>query len=258
MPSLRTAVLFFLISAALPLQAATFHAIVICDTKAKEIRASVEKDLNAVRKEAQQTANYIGFNLHEHLYIGNEVTRKILKIPNSLEVNEEDIILFYFSGHGYRTASKKNNQWPNFYLTKENRGIDFQHIAQLLDNQKPRLLIIIADCCNNILPDSWAPPLIKTVLPAAEYKAAVSNNYRQLFLENEGTIYLSSSAPGEYSWASKQGGIYTLALIHSIQKEVAAKRTPSWEAIAERAAIKVIKSDFGQTPISEIRLKKSQ
>ena len=57
--------------------------------------------------------------------------------------------------------------------------------------------------------------------------------YRKLFLESSGICIASGSVPGEVSWATPKGGIFTSAFLESLKKEIE-EEFPSWESLFDR------------------------
>lgn len=237
------------------LDAANLHTIIICDTHADNIEDSVEADLDRVRAEMHRAAYYTKLNVREKLFIDYQVDGRVLSWLKDYPIERDDVVFLFFSGHGYRTDSKDNNIWPNLYFTPANRGVDFYHLTQILNEKHPKLLIAIADCCNNVLPEAYAPPLMKDSSLALSFrKPKVKNNYEKLFLHSYGTVIASSSIPGQYSWGTKSGGLFTLALFESLNHEVNSFN-PSWELLFTRAMTTVIDRDIGQNPQYELSLK---
>jgi Caspase domain len=237
------------------LNAANLHTIIICDTHADNIGDSVEADLNRVRAEMHRAAYYTKLNVRETLFIDDEVDGGILSWLNDYSIADNDVVFLFFSGHGYRTDSKEDNVWPNLYFTPANRGIDFYQLTQIIKEKQPKLLIAIADCCNNVLPEAYAPPLLKDHSYALSYrKPNMKNNYEKLFLHTYGSIIASSSIPGQYSWGTKSGGLFTLALFDSLNHEVNSFN-PTWNVLFSRALTTVIDREVGQTPQSDLSIK---
>ncbi|MEM1281956.1 MAG: caspase family protein [Chlamydiota bacterium] len=243
----------FLVAGAL--DAANLHTIIICDTYAENIGDSVEADLNRVRAEIHRAAFYTKLNVREKIFIDYQVDENVLQWLKNYEVSKDDVVFIFFSGHGYRTDSKTDNTWPNLYFTPVNRGVDFHQLTQIIQNKSPKLMIAIADCCNNVLSEAYAPHLMKAHPLALSYhKPNVKNNYEKLFLHSYGSLIASSSTPGEYSWGTKSGGLFTLALFDSLDHEVNSFN-PSWDVLLTRAQKTVLDREVGQTPQYESSVK---
>lgn len=250
---IRYATICTILFSTVALQGATFHAVIICDTNAENIGPSVLADYQQIRKEFKNISLMTGMTLNEMIYSGNAINTEILRNVDCLEVGSDDVVFFYFSGHGYRTDSKNNNQWPNLYLTPIQSGIDLLDVVSILRNKRPRMILAIGDCCNNVIPENFAPPVIKVTKKALMMRSIdIMQNYKQLFLTHKGTIIMSGSIPGQVSWGSETGGFYTQSFFYSLNLEAYTSFNPSWYVILDRASLIVIQEDIGQTPQYEL------
>ncbi|NGX43804.1 MAG: hypothetical protein K940chlam7_02108 [Chlamydiae bacterium] len=222
-------------------------AILMCDTHADNIEQPVAMDLKNMCEEVARIATYTKRDLKELIYTGDELfPEQVLDDVKGLAFHPDDIVIFYFSGHGYRTESKDGNPWPNMFFTMANQAVDYDLVCQILYSKNPRLLITIADCCNNYMDERGAPPVVKGKVYSKAETTHVKKNYQELFLNTEGLIMIRSSEVGEYSWCMNRGAIYTLALLDSIKLETLKQHGVSWDSLLERAASSVCRH---QTPV---------
>lgn len=237
------------------LQAKEIKAVIICDTQAANISDSVKADLAILEKFIAKLSENTGVKVSKQIYTANDFDEEIKNSLSSIQISSDDTVFFYFSGHGYRTPGKGNNQWPNLFLTPLKKGLDFKEIINILQKNEPRLLIALCDCCNNIIPDAYAPPLIESQIYRGVKLANLKKRYIKLFLETKGTLIISSAMPGEYSWGSNIGGIYTNAFFNSLYKEIKNHTPTDWHVILSMTGNNVAKQDLGQTPLIEQDLK---
>ena len=146
-----------------------------------------------------------------------------------LSPKSDDTLLFYFSGHGYR-SSNKTSPWPNLFLTATAEGVDFDKILELLQKKGARLVIAFADCCNNTLPAHVIP------LQRRGLSSTIKKNYKLLFRKNSGLVAVCSSKAGTPSWCVKDGAIFTNELILQIHLASQEKNPPSWKKIIENTS----------------------
>lgn len=211
-----------------------------CDTDAKNIELSVHNDLYNIRNEALRVSYHTGLPLKEFSFVGSELQPKsVLHTLQSLEIEDDDLVFFYFSGHGFRTPEKAEDPWPNLFFTQSCYGLDFGKVISILSKKHPRLLIAVADCCNNIMAEEVAPPVYRQG-SAKTRKEKIANFYKKLFLETEGKILVASSEIGEFSWGIPKGALFTLALLESLKVE-SEKGSADWKKILERSSWKVMK-----------------
>jgi len=137
-----------------------------------------------------------------------------------LAVDPTDAVLFYYSGHGFRRGTTQS-QFPEFDCM---RGSDpdqagLKTIADdLARTKKPRLLLAIADTCNKPT-EAYFPAPPKAFAPVQRQAA-----FRRLIADYGGTLIMSSSVPGEYSYYTIQGGalggLFTNQLLQTIDQKI--------------------------------------
>jgi hypothetical protein len=135
------------------------------------------------------------------------------------------VVIFYYSGHGTNLGS---GRWPS--LKVGDNFLDFDQVTRTLENKHPRLLISIADACNNFFDessDTLTRQFIKTT-PKAD-------NYRQLFLGYRGQIKASAAKHGQFAAGGSQGGRYTNQFLGILNNELASADKPSWRSIMKQA-----------------------
>jgi hypothetical protein len=201
---------------------ATLHTIIVADTNDFSIGESVQIDLQNMQGLIQNISQHTGLVMAGEAITGDEVSSSnINNAINNLSVGSDDVVIFYYSGHGYNPG---NSKWPGMSL--ENGTLTIKDVRNMLKQKNPRLLIVMADTCNGF-----------TRGVSRYYKSPEkTENYNKLFLKYRGIITASSSKPGQLSWGNKQtGGLYTDALLRSFNKELASQSNPSWERLMEHA-----------------------
>lgn len=207
----------------------TIHGIIVATTLDESIGDSVAKDRDLLTKELEKVSRLTEMELNLKIIDGNRVRKEVLaKAVLDLNPAPEDVVFFYFSGHGFRTDSKES-QWPNMVMY-DDESLDLYWIFQALNNKKPRMLFTFSDSCNNVLPDEYAP----TPPALRASRVMEKEGYVRLFKEYSGSIIASSSIPGEYSMGYSNGGAYTtqfLDVLHTLVKS----GTPSWTMVMDKS-----------------------
>jgi len=237
----RILILLCMLIGSMRLDGADLIAVLVCDTHAENIESAVKADLKTMQAEANRIALNTDLNLREVVFVDQDVKPKnFLTKLKLIPVTQDDVVLFYYSGHGYRTSSKDGNPWPNLFFTPAKQGVDFNEVSMRLLKKKPRLLVSIADCCNNYMPDGGAPPVYRGEL-FGKASSRVMANYQELFLNTSGLVMVSSSEVGELSWCISRGALFTLALIDSLKIETQkiAAGNASWQTVLDRASFVV-------------------
>jgi hypothetical protein len=183
---------------------------------------------------------------------------KVRQWKNNLPKNSDDIVFFYYSGHGYIDAP--GIQWPQLNLFEKltlGSRIMYQKIFFSGGNMQKdirqlhnRLSIIFFDCCNGNEKDmdryKLSHPLYKPVLR----KKYSLPGLESLFLKTKGLITVSSASPHElsgcYPKTKPYGGFFTTGLLLSFIKCCKSSNV-TWEQILDETNKYVASiSDEGQ------------
>ena len=150
------------------------------------------------------------------------------------DVNEShpDVILFYFSGHGYRTVSTLE-PWPILFFSKTDEDLDSLTLWNSLKDLKPRLLIVLLDCCNRR--STFADLGLRQAAKNLVWETKRHPGFKTLFLRTQGTILAIGAAPGEAAYALENGSLFTASLTQTMRSSTTAKKT-SWNAILAHTA----------------------
>lgn len=149
--------------------------------------------------------------------------RKVVRSPSA---GHNDIVVFYYAGHGERGANDAS-PLPTLACNGPEPGVPLQEIVESLASKSARLTLIVADACNFHLE---VPPQLSVAALAAPQTAA----YRRLFLETSGVIVLDSSSPGEFSWYTGQGGRFTDQFIATLKNPPDALTTATWDTFLSK------------------------
>jgi hypothetical protein len=224
------------------LKAATLHAFLVCDTHGDQIEASVEADYRNMRNEIRKIARYTGMKAKITPFTGYRVNANFVKAIDRAKVRRDDVVIFYWSGHGKRYETQQD-PWPVLDFTYDRRDVFHHTVTEKLMQKRPRLILSLTDCCNDVL----------SKLFPADYKGSykdLRDNYRALFLHSKGTYAATAASPGEVAlglngnwWelGLAAGGFFTNAFLEVLHEETS-KSNPdiSWEIIFESTINKAI------------------
>ncbi|NQT14535.1 MAG: caspase family protein [Planctomycetes bacterium] len=150
----------------------------------------------------------------------------IVAAIRSIPSDSGDTILFFYSGHGAyddRNGHYFSFSGPDGYLTRS-------RVLQAIQRKRPRLGILISDCCYSFLE---APPL--QMAPSIRRPAATTALFRALLFESRGIVDITSSEKGQSSFVYEKpedGSLFTAALWQFLDKNQS--RSLSWQQVFEQ------------------------
>lgn len=225
-----------------------FHLICAMDTRDRMLGQGATAALQVVQDQFSAAATSIGYELNPVIVAQNDFTRTNLQNSlDDLETGPNDIIVFYYFGHGFR-YSNDVSRYPTCFVGKN--GIDqpqdaawpLTDIYQILIQKKARLTLVLAECCNN---EIGIPAPIDSYVAARQMSVnfASKDRYKALFLQNKGSLLLASSDQGQASWATSTGGYFLDSFMDAIQYQVSSGNTApvSWKSLLTDADKRVKK-----------------
>jgi hypothetical protein len=100
----------FLIGFGLASQGQTLHAILMADENDAKIGQSCRKDLKIMTENMEQISKGISYQLNTVQLVGLNFTAFALREAiQKLQVGPQDLIFFYYSGHGYNIPNNASN-----------------------------------------------------------------------------------------------------------------------------------------------------
>ncbi|WP_366144106.1 caspase family protein [uncultured Bacteroides sp.] len=70
-----------------------------------------------------------------------------------MNINPQDVVFFYYSGHGTRSMHDKSD-YPQMCLglsvNRQSEMISVEGLDREIAKKKPRLRLTISDCCNSV------------------------------------------------------------------------------------------------------------
>lgn len=222
---------------------ATFHALLIADTHDSSIGDSVKADLDKLTDRVKTYASESGMELVLKTLEGSQTNNSnIVSAVRALNPGKNDTVMFYFSGHGYRTQ-QKDSRWPMMYI--KGGDLDLQWVIDELKKKNARLMLAFSDSCNNYIDRSLGPDRNLDVSRTETY-------YKRLFAQTKGAIYGSASSPGEYAWGGSAGGAFTLKFIDQIDRE-ASRSDANWDDIVSVMNVPIGSGKTKQSPQIEFK-----
>lgn len=181
-----------------------------------------------------------GYTSSIHDYFGYQTTPENCKsVIQNLLVKPEDIIVFYYVGHGGRSTGG-GCSYPQMWMAQDDQSkmIPLCWVHEQLQNKGARFSLTIGMCCNSYtegVTPKEAPTFGKN--PGNTYMSdAQIKNIQKLFLGHKGSIIISSSKPGEPSYAPNEPtdlgptDFFSYVLIKLFQNMISTGNGVSWNS----------------------------
>lgn len=222
-------------------ESSALHAILVADTTDAKIGKSTARDLSSMREEAAAIARNAGLEFEVTVIEGRKLSRDaVTTAVKAVEPGNDDVVLFYFAGHGFRTKTK-NDRWP-FLFTKNNQGLDQTWVYDRLREKGPRLLLVISDCCNSVTTAAVDSQVQRS-------DGLRRENFIRLFREASGTLQAAAASPGEYAWSSDDaGGMFTMQFLKALHTGLASEKV-TWTSVMKAATQPMQAEGRQQTPL---------
>ncbi len=229
----------FMLATHLWSSAQSIHLIVVGDTYDVSIGSGVKGNVANVRSWFSSAAKTLGMQFQENLIIDSSFGCSAFQDSLTKDtVSPEDTVVFYYSGHGYRLQADPS-EFPSFFCGQEvytGSAPSLIQTAAKLSASGARLVIAIADTCNVLIAQPQLP------LPAFQFdriEVPRAEAYRNLLVRHRGSLIVSSSSPGEYSWYYPNNGLFTAQLIRSLDKNTLPGASGAWEKVLSDALIRI-------------------
>jgi len=205
--------------------AQTIHWIIFADTQDPNNGSEVRNSINVYTSQFIDRMNDAiiakGYLPRQKTYSGSDFTEaKCKEVIKSLSCGKDDIVVFYYMGHGGRAQMEKEERasynqkypWPDLAFNKANtnesiNGMTLNAIHSSLKKKGARLTVTIGMCCN-AHSSQYKKHGMST--QSRRYKI-VSKKFakkvgQQLFLKSKGDVLIASSQPGQFSYGGSYGG----------------------------------------------------
>lgn len=210
----------------------SLHALIACDTFS-DLRSSTKKDIAHVKTALHEISIQTGLRLTTHLLHDDTLTADNVRAwIQSIEKKPTDVVVFYYSGHGFRSQNMQT-QWPRLFFSKKRESFSSDILYEHLYVIRSRLVIIILDCCNTFLASKIPEGLALT--KNGSHQKTPLPGLKTLFLRTRGIIMAAGSSPGEAAFALDSGGVFTNSFIQALSSETTSENS-TWNNIFDRTS----------------------
>lgn len=247
----RTFFMIVLVLSQLTAQAQKIHVVVFCDTNDESIGKNKESERKLTMNEMQTIARYLesyGYDSEFTECYGVDCNkRNLMQVVNGLMIEPNDVVFFYYGGHGSHAENNERDPFPQMCLGEDSQSnwVPVSLVRNIIAKKNPRLAVILTGCCNK---ESKGVSIKSIVAESGDYTYESEANreaYKKLFLESTGLVTMTSSKLGQYSYSGEAGGIFCLCFWAAMDLVGTNEMKADWNTIC--GAVKQVVS---QTPIS--------
>ena len=233
-----------------PLERSTkMYVIIVANTGDSTIGTACQNSMNLMEETFTDIAEYLGLKIQVTKIYGSTYNKSnVQKELYSLKPASNDIVIFYYVGHGFRTA-KDSRLSPYIDLRanpKESylvQSLNAEDIMATLKSKKARFNLLLTDCCN-------ADPTATTTIASADPRpraSAVDLNIekcRALFLSPKRTsVMMAAAQKGELASCNPTLGAFcSFYFKASLENSLRPAQLgyPTWYQVLENAKLQTI------------------
>lgn len=200
--------------------------LLVANTEDASIGKTCVIDKDATYKTFSQVAEFLDIQFVPKVIYGKEFSKiNVDKAINSMKPAKADIVVFYYSGHGFNNQ-KDPYKFPYMDLRDKSfqkyggqYTLNIESVYQKIKAKGARMNLVFSDCCNN---DPSQSSNISTDVASTRTSSIGwdMDNCRALFMNPKPmSILMTAAAKGELSAGNtNDGGIFTFNFRETLEK----------------------------------------
>lgn len=220
------------------------HFIMVANTNDPRIGYSVQKDVVNITSQIKDVATFLNIPLNFVEISGTKFGKANVEAAlANLKPAANDIVIFYYSGHGYSNDRNADEAYPQFDLRQSRfddilvATLNASEVYNTIKAKNARLNLVITDCCNSSL--GLLKPEGKTFALTTKSLMTWEKSYcYDLFMKSRGSVIATAAKKGQYAYGNTDvGGYFTSNLITAMEKYLSKFQTstPTWQQIIAEA-----------------------
>lgn len=227
-------------------QNAKLYLVAVANTKDPTIGASAAKDLAKVFEAFHTIALRTGIGFSADTVSADAFGKKNTEaVLDRLKPGKRDIVVFYYSGHGFRMAEDKSD-YPRMSLRMSKtqnlneNNLAVEDVYQRLLRKGAGFTLVLGDCCNVTGEDTSAlgraPFRTKGIIGMPPNKLNV-DNFRKLFLPDQpGSILIGAAEKYQLAVGNPAlGGFFTNFFLAELVQAFYSSGSATWAGLLNTA-----------------------
>lgn len=224
----------------------TLHLWVVASTADETLLPNVANDVERMQETFGYIANEMGFELDTITIDGKNYNKaRVETFLSRAKANKNDIIVFYYSGHGFRDQAAPTKEFPFLDLRDPNKRprpdartqtMNIQDIYSTIVKKGARLNLVLSDCCNDTIE---TPKQLGPVQPPASKAPMnyVPANLYALFKFAKGNLLMTAASKDERAIiTNKYDSYFTYFFVESLNSYLGpGYSNPSWFQVMDEA-----------------------
>lgn len=216
---------------------------IVANINDKDIGSSCKEDMKRFMDMFVNLKNFLGIQLDTLTIFGNKYNRKNTDAAiNALKPGPNDIVVFYYTGHGYRIKNDKH-KYPFIDLRQrieqnyKTEALNMEDVFARIMKKGARMNLVMSDCCNSdveVVNAKGSKPGKQKGTGPVYYE----DNIRQLFLnKTRMSLLVSATDNGEKAASNDEfGGFFTFFFKNSLETHCSiVKKDVSWDQVLAEA-----------------------
>lgn len=225
--------------------------VIVANTLDPEIGKGCREDIRSIRNMFAELSKHMKFNFLELVVAEADYSKKnILDAIELLSPGGNDIVVFYYSGHGFSYEKDAEKRFPQvdmrshpisneIEVINENTQ-NLMDLFELVKSRGARLNIVIGDCCNSLIKFKRDFKGGNDKIRLAERPPVIINKQtcETLFCDYTASILVAAADKGEYAVSDEQiGSIFTFNFTNNLKilmnKSIDPKNGLPWSKLLE-------------------------
>ena len=192
------------------------HLVLVANTDDELIGHTCRLDKDRTYKTYKDLAEFLGIGFNPKVISGSDYNKQnVQNAVSALQPNPHDIVIFYYSGHGFSDAPT-NRLFPNMALSNKSyedimkNTMNVEDVFRNIQAKGARFNLVYSDCCNNSTEDRVT---LTCDVPRTRNSPLGWNleNCKRLFMDEKPmSILMTAAQRGEQSTGNGTfGGFFT-------------------------------------------------
>ncbi len=225
--------------------------VIVANTIDPEIGKGCIEDIKSIRHMFEELSAHMEFNFLELLVQGADYSKQnILDAIEILTPGNNDIVVFYYSGHGFSYKKDAQKRFPQVDLRSHPASsriavinANTQNLAdifELIKSRGARLNIVIGDCCNSLIKFKRVFKGGDESIRLAKRPKMIVNKKmaEKMFCDYTASILVAAADKGEYAITDPElGSIFTFNFTNNlkllINQSIDANEGLPWKKLLE-------------------------